>query len=260
MFFGGEIDAGSISLLGLGFALGLKHALDADHLIAVSTIVSERKGVLSSAIVGGLWGIGHTASLLLVGLILIALRIDIPEKVALGLEFGVAAMLVGLGCNVIWKLLRGGAAHTHMHRHGDYQHIHPHVHAHEHNKTSENPHSHHKVRLNRLAEIMTSHVAKSKRSIVIGMVHGLAGSGALMLIVLATIPNPMLGLLCITVFGVGSIGGMLVMSTVLGIPFVITAQRSEKINLVVRGISGMLSVGFGIFLGWQIGYVEGLFR
>ena len=102
------------------------------------------------------------------------------------------------------------------------------------------------------------HLGRGRRSILIGMVHGVAGSAALMLIVLATIPSAALGLLYIGVFGLGSIGGMLVMSTLIGIPFVLTAHKSERLNVAVRGISGVLSVGFGLYLAWQIGIVEGL--
>jgi hypothetical protein len=103
------------------------------------------------------------------------------------------------------------------------------------------------------------HIGNGKRSIFIGMVHGMAGSAALMLVVLATIPSAKLALLYVGVFGVGSIGGMLIMSTLIGIPFVLTAQRSDKLNVAVRGISGVVSVVFGLYLAWQIGVIEGLF-
>ena len=236
-----------MSLLALGFFLGLKHALDADHVIAVSTIVSERRGILSSGIVGAMWGIGHTFSLLVVGLIVIALNLEIPERVASLMELAVAGMLVALGSNVLWKLSRGGQLHAHVHTHGNITHAHPHVHEH----AGEPSHSH----VSRLAR----HLGKSKRSILIGMVHGLAGSAGLMLIVLATIPSTSLGLLYIGVFGLGSIGGMLVMSTVIGLPFALTATRSASWNSAIRGVSGILSVGFGLYLGWQIGFTGGLF-
>lgn len=241
----------TVSLLILGFILGLKHALDADHLVAVSTIVSERKGFLSSSIVGALWGIGHTTSLLIAGLIVIALHVQIPEKFAALMEFAVAGMLVFLGVRVLWRLLRGGTLHLHLHTHDHHHHSHPHLHPHGH----EQDHAHEPSFIQRLA----LHIGNGKRSIFIGMVHGMAGSAALMLIVLATIPSASLAFLYIGVFGIGSIGGMLIMSTLVGIPFVLTAQRSDKLNATVRGISGVVSVVFGLYLAWQIGIAEGLF-
>ena len=250
---------GTLSILGLGFILGLKHALDADHLVAVSTIVSERKGFLSSSIIGGFWGLGHTASLLIVGLVVIALHVQIPEKVALAMEFTVAAMLVSLGANVLWKLRRGGWLHMHPHEHADHIHVHPHVHAHEHAHDAAQVHSHHRISHGWPGKTMTGLFHKGKRSLFIGMVHGLAGSAALMLIVLATIPTTTMGLLYIGIFGVGSIGGMLIMSTIIGIPFVVTAHKSDRLNAIVRGLSGTISLGFGLFLAYQIGFMDGLF-
>ena len=119
---------GSFTVLGLGFFLGLKHALDVDHLVAVSTIVSERKGFWNSSIVGALWGLGHTASLLAVGLLVIAFHLQIPQKAALGMEFAAALMLVALGANVLWKIYRGATFHIHTHNHEGRLHIHPHFH------------------------------------------------------------------------------------------------------------------------------------
>ena len=245
--------ASGISVLVLGFVLGLKHALDADHLVAVSTIVSERKGVLSSSIVGALWGLGHTISLLIVGIGVIALHLQIPDRLALAMEFAVALMLIGLGINVLYKLLRGGNIHAHVHTHEHFSHAHPHVHElHEHSP------AHHSLPFTLLPKSIATHLYKGKKSMLIGMVHGLAGSAALMLIVLATIPSAGLALAYIGIFGIGSIGGMMVMSALIGLPFVLAARRSEKLNFIVRGASGLLSVGFGLFYAWQIAIVERL--
>lgn len=247
-----------LATLSLGFILGLKHALDADHLIAVSTIVSERKGFFNSSIVGALWGVGHTASLLVVGLIVITLHVQIPDRVALAMEFGVAVMLVILGFHVLWKLYKGEVLHVHIHAHQGHHHIHPHIHSTEtlHQHTSDASH-HHFLKLSLLNRLL-KHVSDGKRSILIGMVHGLAGSAALMLVVLATISSTKLALTYIAVFGVGSIGGMMLMSTVIGLPFMLTAGKSVLLNKVVRGIAGVTSVAFGFFLAWQIGVVDGL--
>lgn len=246
-------DTTSVSVLVLGFTLGLKHALDPDHLVAVSTIVSARKGIFSSSIVGGIWGLGHTLSLMLVGLGVIALHIRIPEKAALAMEFGVALMLIILGVNVLRVLLRGGTLHLHAHDHGGFTHIHPHLHVHS--KGSE----HHGNAMPHAISAVKDGLAGGKKSLFIGMVHGLAGSAALMLVVLATIPTPGLAMLYIGIFGIGSVGGMLIMSTLLGLPFVLTAGKFGSMNSVIRGLSGLVSLVFGLFLAWHIGVIEGLF-
>ncbi len=243
--------------------MGLKHALDADHLVAVSTIVSERKGFWNSSLVGALWGLGHTAALLAVGLLVIAFHFQISPKVALAMEFAVAIMLVALGGNVLWKIFRGATFHVHAHQHSGRLHVHPHFHnlvlhrperlvpsvaeesrGAEHH-TGEHTLHHHSVPI-------------GKKPFFVGMVHGMAGSAALMLLVLAAIPSRTLGLLYIGIFGLGSIGGMFLMSALIGLPFSFTAKY-ERLNAVVRTTAGVISVGFGLFLAYQIGFMEGLF-
>lgn len=244
----------TLSILGLGFVLGLKHALDTDHLIAVTTIVGERKGIANSAGVGVLWGLGHTASLLIFGVAVIALHIQIPQQVALLMELGVAIMLVSLGVNVIYKLVRGGLLHTHIHVHGTHVHAHPHIHEHAY----EHDHATHALSFGTIPQHLRDLLSSGKKSVFIGMVHGLAGSAALMLIVLATIPSTGLALAYIGIFGFGSVGGMMVMSALIGIPFLFTAQKSDRLNHLIRLVSGVLSIAFGLFYGWQIAIVERL--
>jgi ABC-type nickel/cobalt efflux system permease component RcnA len=239
-------NAGALSILGLGFVLGLKHALDADHLVAVSTIVSERKGFWSSSIVGALWGLGHTASLFAVGLIVIAFHFQIPDKIAMIMEFGVALMLVILGANVLWKIWRGAVLHVHAHEHEDHFHIHPHLHEYEIAQQHEDSGiHHHKTNV-------------GKKPFFVGMVHGMAGSAALMLVVLATISSRSLALVYIAIFGFGSVGGMFLMSTLIGLPFAVTSKH-ERLNKIVRTTAGVISVVFGLFYAWQIGIADGLF-
>jgi ABC-type nickel/cobalt efflux system permease component RcnA len=228
------------SVLGLGLVFGLKHAMEADHLAAVSTIVSERKSLLSSTLVGGLWGVGHTISLLIAGVMVILLHIEIGERLAMALEFCVALMLITLGVNAINKLRRGGRLHLHSHEHGGRPHVHPHLH--ENAKASEPP------------------TRVGTRPLVVGMIHGLAGSAALMLLVLSTIPSPLVGMVYIIVFGLGSIGGMMLMSALVGLPLRLTATRFLRANIAVRGVAAVFSLGFGLFMVYQIGFVEGLFR
>lgn len=226
----------AISFLIAGLGIGLKHALDTDHLAAVSTIVSERKSLLSSLLIGGVWGIGHTLALLLAGVAVILLKLRI-ERYGKALEFGVALMLIGLGANVLYKLVRGARLHYHAHSHGPYTHIHPHLHE---NKPEPDPHSHHGLRL-------------GLRPLIIGMVHGLAGSAALMLAVLAEIKSPVLAFGYIAVFGLGSIGGMMVMSMALSLPARFTAAQFQRTHLAVRAAAGLFSLGFGLILAYEIG-------
>lgn len=239
---GASVSAASI--LGLGLILGLKHALEADHMAAVATIVSERRSIFGSSLVGALWGVGHTISLLIAGIVVILLRLEIKPRVAMALEFGVALMLVWLGANVIYKLMRGGKVHLHAHAHGGHRHFHPHLHDESSEPQAE---THHGFRL-------------GMRPLIVGMIHGLAGSAALMLLVLSTIPSPALGFVYILIFGLGSIGGMMLMSALVGLPVHFTALRFERANVAVRALAGTFSLGFGVFMVYEIGFVEGLLR
>jgi MFS family permease len=238
------ITLSTASVLTFGFVLGLKHAVEVDHLAAVSTIVSERKSLLSSLLVGGLWGVGHTISLLIAGILVIVLHVQISERMALFLEFMVGLMLVALGANALRKLWRGGHLHLHVHQHGGRAHIHPHIHD---GKPETDTHTHHGLR-------------PGMRPLVVGMVHGLAGSAALMLLVLSTIEAPLIGLLYIVVFGLGSIGGMMLMSALVSLPLYLTATRFTRANLMMRGLAGLFSLSFGLFVIYQIGVAGNLFR
>lgn len=237
--------ATTASVLGLGLVFGFKHAVEADHLAAVSTIVSERKSVLSSSLVGALWGVGHTISLLVAGVLVILFHVEIGERMSLALEFCVALMLIALGANAIRKLLRGETRiHFHTHQHGPRVHAHPHGHD---LSAEDQPATHHGFRL-------------GARPVLVGMVHGLAGSAALMLLVLTTIPSPVIGMLYICVFGFGSVAGMMLMSALVSLPVRLTADRFKRAHLTVRGLAGLFSLCFGLFMVYQIGFVEGLFH
>lgn len=219
------------SILLLGFALGLRHATEADHLAAVSTIVSEKKGLMSASIVGGLWGVGHTIALLAVGLVVILLKLQISESLEAKLESMVGVMLVILGINAIRKILASNKIHAHAHEHGGHRHTHIHTHIDEGSEAS-----HHRF---------------GPRSVIVGMVHGLAGSGALMFIILPLIPSPLVALAYIVVFGVGSIGGMMMMSFLLGLPLHFTAGRFDLMNKGIRWCAGLFSVGLGTFIVYE---------
>ncbi|HEY3137618.1 MAG TPA: sulfite exporter TauE/SafE family protein [Blastocatellia bacterium] len=234
----------TVSVLTIGLVFGLKHAVEADHIAAVSTIVSERKSLLASSLVGGLWGVGHTISLLIAGVAVLLLHVKIGERTALALEFCVALMLIALGVNALRKMRRGGKLHLHAHHHGNVAHFHPHIHD---SLPESTEHTHHGLQL-------------SARPLLIGMVHGLAGSAALMLLVLSTISSPAVGLAYIAVFGVGSIGGMIAMSVLVSLPVHLTAGHFNRANQVVRTLAALFSLGLGLFMAYRIGFVDYLFR
>jgi sulfite exporter TauE/SafE len=221
----------TFSILTIGFVLGLQHATEADHLAAVSTIVSEKKNLLTASVVGGLWGVGHTISLFAVGLLVIFLKLEISESVEAKLEACVGLMLVILGLNALRKLFYADKIHVHSHEHDGHKHVHIHTHSSESKEES-----HHRL---------------SPRSVVIGMVHGLAGSAALMLLVVPTIKSQAVALLYILIFGIGSIGGMMAMSFLIGLPFHFTAGRFDILNRGIRLIAGIFSLGLGISIIYE---------
>lgn len=233
----------TFTILTLGFFLGLKHAIEADHLAAVGTIVSEKKNVWSSVFVGGIWGLGHTISLFVAGIFVLMLNFEISEQTERILEFCVGIMLLFLGLNVFRKIAQGGKLHFHTHEHGTHEHVHPHIH--ELDKIDE-PNSHHGFKF-------------SPKALLIGMVHGLAGSAALMLLVIPTIESRPLGLLYIAIFGIGSIGGMMLMSLIVGLPFHFTATKFNQYNRILQGIAGLISIVFGLLIVYEKGVTEGLF-
>lgn len=221
----------TFALLAFGFLLGLKHATEADHLAAVSTIVSERKSLWSSALVGGLWGVGHTISLVGAGVLVLLLDISISPNAERWLEFAVGVMLMLLGLNVLRKLAKGGGLHFHEHEHGTGKHVHPHIH--EAGDQSHTP-------LHR--------PFRSPRALLIGMVHGLAGSAALMLAVIPMIETKALGMIYIAIFGIGSIGGMMIMSLLVGLPFYFSAIKFERFHRLLQIAAGTVSVVLGMLI------------
>lgn len=256
-----------LPIAALGFFLGMRHATDADHVIAVSTIVSQKRSPLGAALVGAFWGIGHTFTILLVGGGIILFGWVIPPRVGLSLEFAVGLMLILLGLMNLRGVLQlieerrpgppdhHAAVHSHAHSHGDYVHHHPHGHAPE-----THPHDPDRTPVSWLDR----HLGRLKgyqvlRPLVIGTVHGLAGSAAIALLVLATIPEPRWGMLYLLIFGLGTVLGMMLITMVVALPFAYTHQHGRRINLALRLASGALSLGFGILLAYEIGVVRGLF-
>ena len=229
-----------LATLGLGLLLGLKHAFDSDHLIAVSTVVTRERSAWRSLWIGLFWGIGHTFTLLMVGLIVLGLKKQIPPPVGLSLECLVGLVLIGLGLTTLYDCWRK-RVHAHSHVHAGAPHMHFHMHA-------DSPaHQHpHPVRL-------------GFRPLLVGMVHGLAGSAALMLLVLATIPSPALGLMYIVIFGGGSIVSMGLVSLLMGLFFSLATDRLHDLEHGVRLTIGTLSTAFGVWMVVEIGFIQGLF-
>jgi high-affinity nickel permease len=229
-----------LATLALGLVLGLQHAFDSDHLIAVSTIVTRERSLWRSLWVGLSWGVGHTLTLLMVGLVVLGLKTQIPTPVELSLECLVGVVLLGLGLTTLYDCWRK-KVHAHSHLHAETRHTHFHVHADT--PTHQHPHT---FRL-------------GMKPLLIGMVHGLAGSAALMLLVLAAIPSTGLGLVYIVIFGCGSVIGMGVVSLLVGMFFSLAADRLHSVNQGLRFTIGAISTAFGAWIVIEIGFIQGLF-
>jgi len=239
----------TVAVLGVGLVFGLKHATEVDHVVAVSTIVSQHKNVFRSAVVGAMWGAGHTASLLIVGGIVLMLRTAIPERVTGWLEFGVALMIIALGVSALWRAIRKGEeVHVHEHSHNGVSHKHVHFHENQtkHAPTTNALHSHTLSRV-------------GWKPVLIGTMHGLAGSGALTLLVLTQISSAWIGLLYLAIFGFGSIVGMLLMSGLIGLPFALTSRNLTHVHHRLQTVAAILSICFGVWYAYQTGNGAGVF-
>jgi ABC-type nickel/cobalt efflux system permease component RcnA len=254
---------GVFALFGLGLVFGLKHATEVDHVVAVSAIVSEHRSVLRSALVGGLWGAGHTASLVIVGVLVLVFRVVIPLPVANWLEFGVALMIIGLGVLAIARVLRRrNDVHLHRHSHDGRSHVHIHFHErsthHESDalvftQASEASNSSHPSHSHAISRV-------GFKPLLVGAMHGLAGSAALTLLVLTQIQSVWLGLLYLALFGFGSTFGMLLMSGLIGLPFALSGRRLTSINYGLQSATGMLSIAFGLWYAYDTVITNGLWR
>jgi ABC-type nickel/cobalt efflux system permease component RcnA len=226
--------------LALGFLLGLKHATDADHVVAVSTIVSEYRNAWRGIWIGASWGLGHSTPLLLLGVVILLLKdaaLERYEPVAPFFEFGVGVMLVFLGLQVFWNIGRG-RLHVHEHAHDRGAHVHIHAtHTLAEDTASREPHGF----------FRPGKPFFRVKSYVIGMVHGLAGSAAVMLVLLPQISSVAVGVGYLVLFGVGTILSMAAITLLLGIPFAI-GGKFQSINRSIAGIAGVASLLFGVAL------------
>jgi high-affinity nickel-transport protein len=211
-----------LSALLLGLFLGVRHATDADHVVAVTTLVARRQSARAALSLGALWGLGHAFTLFVVGGAIILLGVVVPPRLGLLLELGVALMLIGLGAVNLVAMPGRGHAHGGPYHRGE----------------------HHRQGL---------------RSLGIGVVHGLAGSAAVALLVLSTIHHAGWALVYLLCFGGGTILGMVGLTTAMSVPLAAAARRFGSMERRLAHFTGALSVAFGIFLVYQIGFVDGLF-
>lgn len=212
-------DLNLLSILAIGFVLGIKHALEPDHIIGVSTLASESKKLWKSSLIGVFWGIGHTGTLLVTGLLLIVLKISISDKWAMSLEFLVGIMLVYFGVAAIL----------------------------------------HKKQAHPGKGLGASEKFQYRKPLFMGFIHGLAGSAAMILLTMSTVDSVWQGASYILVFGLGTVISMLLFNTVIGIPFVMSKNKTS-VNKPLIQFAGFLSAAFGLYYMYNLGVNEGLFR
>jgi len=234
--------------LGLGLAIGLEHAFEPDHIAAVSTQVSKVKSqktkandilkntITRTTVLGTLWGAGHTTTLVMIGLLTYVLAIKIQDDIFSSMEFGVGIMLILLGINTVfnWKKRWFKFRHRHPHQHSDGT-IHFDKHYHD---DSNHIHGH--------------------KSYLIGLVHGLAGSGSLVVLTATTIGNPIMMIGFILVFGIGSIIGMSIMSNLMGLP-IAAISKVSAIHKIFQYVAGACSFLIGANIMYEIGILDNLF-
>lgn len=257
------------TIIALGFVLGMRHATDPDHVVAVTTIVTRLRTPGKAALVGAAWGVGHMLTVMVVGGGIILFGWVIPARVGLSMEFAVGLMLIALGlANVIGPFRRTlrdlrsagstsehGTVHSHAHAHGDYVHTHSHAHAPE-----SHPHASEATPLSRLDRRLGGlELYRWARPLVVGVVHGMAGSAAVALMVLAAIRTPAWAVLYLLVFGVGTILGMMLMTTAIALPLVRAPERFPRWSAGVRLAAGVVSLAFGLLIAYRIGVTHGLF-
>jgi hypothetical protein len=272
------MDPGSTAPLGialLGLLLGMRHATDPDHVIAVTAILSREHRLAAATRIGVIWGLGHTLTVLAVGAAIIIFKFAVPVRLGLAMEFAVAITLILLGLGSVGALVRRTASrlfgtappqandstenpaerlivHSHTHTHDGASHHHPHVHG-----ADEEFHREHVLPPGALAQFAARRPLL--RSFGVGLVHGLAGSAAIALLVLSAIPGPLWATLYLVIFCVGTIIGMGLITTAIATPMMVASRRMSSLHQRLVTGSGLLSFGFGLFLAYQIGIVDRLF-
>lgn len=220
-----------LSVLALGFLLGVRHATDADHVVAVTTIVARQRHLWASSFVGALWGVGHTATVFVVGGAIILFKVVIPPRLGLAMELAVAVMLIALGLTTLsGRLARVGPADVAA-------------------KARESINE-------AVVELEDPRAGPWTRTairpVVVGVVHGLAGSAAVTLLLLSTSPSVGSAFVYLLLFGLGTVAGMMVLTTVIAVPFAYTARRFDHLNTWLARATGLASVAFGALIAYQL--------
>jgi ABC-type nickel/cobalt efflux system permease component RcnA len=253
-----------LSIIAVGFFLGMRHATDPDHVIAVTTIVSRQRNLLKAAMTGIFWGIGHTLTIFVVGTLIILFDVVIPARIGLSMELSVGLMLIILGVMNIVSFVRSARSispqnseliHRHPHSHGDYVHSHPHGH-----DPDAHPHNANQTPLTWLDRLFGRiGLYQQLRPLIVGIVHGLAGSAAVALLILTTIRNPHWAIVYLLVFGAGTVGGMMLITMSIASAFNFFGKRHQRFSQRLGLASGLVSLAFGVALAYQIGVANGLF-
>lgn len=241
-----------LSVLVLGVFLGMRHATDADHVVAVTTLVTRRQNTRAAMLLGALWGAGHGLTILIVGGAIILLGVAVPPRLGLSLELGVGVMLIALGASNLFasNLFASNLFASNLFAS---------------NLRASNLRASNLGAPGQLASTSHSHSQAAEpptrgfRSFIIGVVHGLAGSAAVALLVLSTIRGAGLALLYLGLFGLGTVAGMMLLTTAMAFPLAAAVRRFGSLDRLLGSVTGAASMAFGIFLVYQIGFVDGLF-
>ena len=252
-----------LSIIAVGFFLGMRHATDPDHVIAVTTIVSRQRNLLKAAFTGIFWGIGHTLTIFVVGAAIILFGVVIPARIGLSMELSVGLMLIILGVMNIASFLRTARTVVPSSAEAEIVHTHPHVHGeviHDHSHAHSVAHSHDHESLTWLDRTFGKiGLYQQLRPLLIGIVHGLAGSAAIALLILTTIRNPRWALVYLLVFGFGTVGGMMLITMSMASAFKFFGNKHQNFSQWLGLASGVVSLAFGLFLAYQMGFASGLF-
>lgn len=237
------------AILLLGFLIGMRHALEADHLAAVASLATGGKSVRRTVLQGAIWGLGHSIALFLIAGVCLLLNAAIPDRLMLAAEAAVGLMLLYFGGEILWRLRRQGV-HLHAHRHGDGT---VHLHAHAHPPAERHP-PHHDPRHHDPRRHDHSHAPGfPRRALVVGMVHGVAGSAALLLLTVGAVGSVWLGLAYIALFGAGSILGMALLSTAIAVPLQAGARWLTGAFRLLEGSVAVTTIGVGLWMLWTVG-------